>query len=159
MWDLATHKERIERTLLPIWSLFIALIGILPLTNFVGHSHWEYIQWFPTADNFRSWGFLFDIAANIGIFIPLGYLLSQSYPTITTGRCILLAMTVAGLLSMSIELFQVYCHNRHPSPADLLSNTTGGFIGAFLSNVRHPHKTSLPKNPTTPTQPDRSLAP
>jgi len=60
---------------------------------------------------------------------------------------------------MSIELFQVYCHNRHPSLTDLVSNTTGGLIGAFLSNVLNKHETSLPNSPTTPTLPDRNLAP
>ena len=72
---------KVERALLPLWALFIVLVGTFPLTNFVGHSHWEYIQWLPTADNFRSRRFLFDIVANMALFLPLGYLLDRSRST------------------------------------------------------------------------------
>lgn len=159
MRNATNRSKNIERTLLPIWALFIALVGTLPLTNFVGHSHWEFIQWFPTSDHFKSWRFLFDVLANIALFIPLGYLFTQSYPPIINRQSPLLAAAVAGLLSLSIEFFQVYCHNRHPSPTDLVSNTTGGLIGAFLSNLLNKHATSLPSTPATPSPPDRSLAP
>ncbi|OGW49967.1 MAG: hypothetical protein A2V62_07770 [Nitrospirae bacterium RBG_19FT_COMBO_58_9] len=159
MGDRTAHKGSIEHALLPLWGLFIALVGILPLTNFVGHSHWEYIQWLPTSNHFRSRRFLFDIAANIALFLPLGYLLAQAYPGTTTRRSILLTVGVAGLLSLSIELFQVYCHNRHPSPTDVVSNTTGSLIGAFLSIYWRKHEASPPNRPPTPSQPGRSLAP
>jgi len=141
---------KIERALLPFWALFIALVGTFPFTNFVGHSHWEYIQWLPTADNIRSWRFLFDIVANMALFLPLGYLLNRSYSTTTARHSLFLATGGAFLLSLSIEWFQVYCHNRHPSPADVISNVTGSLIGAFLSIYR-------PKMTASP--PDRSHAP
>ena len=44
MEDVTSHMGKVQRALLPLWALFIALVGTLPLTNFVGHSHWEYIQ-------------------------------------------------------------------------------------------------------------------
>ncbi|MEO5957100.1 MAG: VanZ family protein [Nitrospiraceae bacterium] len=147
----------IERTLLSLWALFIALVGVLPLTNFVGHSHWEYIQWLPTADNFRSWRFLFDIIANMALFLPLGYLLSQS--SATTRRSILLTAGIAGLLSLSIECFQVYCHNRHPSPVDLFSNISGGLIGTIISHYRQHINTTLHNDTPTPNPPDHTPAP
>lgn len=156
---MTNHTGKIERALLPLWALFIALVGLLPLTNFVGHSHWEYIQWLPTANNFRSRRFLFDIVANMALFLPLGYLLAQSRSTTTTRRSILLTAGIAGLLSLSIEWFQVYCHNRHPSPTDVVSNVTGSLIGAFLSIYRQNMATSPPSRTPTPNQPDRSLAP
>lgn len=159
MGDVTAHKGSVERVLLPIWGLFIALVGTLPLTDFVGHSHWEYIQWLPTGNHFRSQRFLFDIVANIALFLPLGYLLAQSYSTTTTRRAILLAAGIAGLLSLGIELFQVYCHNRHPSPTDVVSNTTGSLIGTFLSIHWKKHEASPPNHPPTPSQPGRSLAP
>ena len=136
MEDVTNHTGKIERALLPLWALFIALAGTLPLTNFVGHSHWEYIQWLPTADNFRSRRFLFDVVANVALFLPLGYLLDRSLSTTTVRRSLFLAAGVAGLLSLSMEWFQVYCHNRHPSLTDVASNVTGSLIGAFLSIYR-----------------------
>ena len=156
---MTNHTEKIERALLPIWALLIALVGTVPLTNFVGHSHWEYIQWLPTAGQFRSRRFLFDIVANMALFLPLGYLLDRTRSTKTARRSLFLAAGVAGLLSLSIEWFQVYCHNRHPSPTDVVSNVTGSLIGAFLSIYRKKMATSPPDPTPTPSPPDRSLAP
>ena len=159
MEDVTNHTGKIERALLPLWALFIALAGTLPLTNFVGHSHWEYIQWLPTADNFRSRRFLFDIVANVALFLPLGYLLDRSLSTTTARRSLFLAAGAAGLLSLSMEWFQVYCHNRYPSPTDVVSNVTGSLIGAFLSIYRQKMAASPPDRTITPNPPDRSLAP
>ena len=133
MEDMSNHTGKIERALLPLWALFIALVGTFPFTNFVGHSHWEYIQWLPATDNFRSQRFLFDIVANMILFLPLGYLLDRPLSTTTSRRSLFLAVGVAGLLSLSMEWFQIYCHNRHPSPVDVASNVTGSLIGVFLS--------------------------
>ncbi len=130
------HQEKIERALLPLWALFIALVDTLPLTNFVGHSHWEFVQWLPTAENFRSRRFLFDIVANMALFLPLGYLLDRSLSASTARRSLFIAAGAAGLLSLSMEWFQVYCHNRHPSLTDVVSNVIGSLIGAFLSIYR-----------------------
>jgi len=75
----------------------------------------------------------------MALFLPLGYLLDRSRSTTTARRALFLAAGVAFLFSLSIEWFQVYCHNRHPSPTDVVSNVTGSLIGAVLSH--HPAKT------------------
>ena len=156
---MANQTGKFERALLPLWALFIALVGTFPFTNFVGHSHWEYIQWLPTADNFLSRRFLFDIVANVALFLPLGYLLERSRSTTTARRSLFLAVGVAGLLSLSMEWFQVYCHNRYPSPTDVASNVTGSLIGTFLSIHRNKMPVSPPNRPLAPSPPDRSHAP
>ena len=156
---MTNHLGKIEHALLPLWVLFIALVGTLPLTNFVGHSHWQYIQWLPTARNFHSQRFLFDIVANMALFFPLGYLLNRFHSTATARRSLFLAAGAAGLLSLSIEWFQVYCHNRNPSPTDVVSNVTGSLIGAFLSIYNQKMATSPPDRSPTPNPPDRSRAP
>ena len=156
---MANQTGKFERALLPLWALLIALVGTFPFTNFVGHSHWEYIQWLPTADDFRSRRFLFDIVANMALFLPLGYLLHRSCSNGTPRRSLLLAAGAASLLSLSMEWFQVYCHNRYPSPTDVVSNVTGSLIGAFLS-IHRQKMVASPPNPTiTPDPPDRRLAP
>lgn len=153
------HMGKVERALLPLWILVIALAGTFPFTNFVGHSHWEYIQWLPTSDNFRSPRFLFDVVANTALFLPLGYLLDRSCSATAARRSLFLAAGVAGLLSLSMEWFQVYCHNRHPSPTDVVSNVTGSLIGAFLSIYRQKMAASPPDRTITPNPSDRSHAP
>jgi len=152
------HSGKIDRVLLPLWSLVIILVGILPLTNFVGHSHWEYIQWLPSAENLRSRRFLFDIVANIALFLPLGYLLDRGRPSGTGRHSLLLSAGAASLLSLGIEWSQVYCHNRQPSPTDVVSNITGSLLGVLLS-IRCKGATSQ-QNPTlTPNPPDHTLVP
>lgn len=133
MGGVTDDPGKIERILLPLWALLIAMVGAIPFSNFVGHSHWEDIQWLPTADNFRSPRFLFDLAANMVLFFPLGYLLDRRRPTETARGSLFLAAGAAGLLSLSIEWFQVFCHNRTPSPTDMVSNVSGSLIGAYYS--------------------------
>ena len=159
MEDATNHTRKIERILLPLWALLIALVGTVPFTNFVGHSHWEYIQWLPTTDNFRSRRFLFDVVANMALFLPLGYLLDRSRSTTTARRSLVLSAGAAGLLSLSIEWFQVYCHNRHPSLTDVVSNVTGSLIGAVLSIYRPKIAAARPDRTLTSNPPDRNLAP
>jgi glycopeptide antibiotics resistance protein len=159
MERVTSHMAKVARALLPLWVLVIALAGTFPFTNFVGHSHWEYIQWLPTSDNFRSPHFLFDVVANTVLFLPLGYLLDRSCSTTTARRSLFLAAGVAGLLSLSMEWFQVYCHNRHPSPTDVVSNVTGSLIGACLSIYRQKMAASPPDRTITPNPSDRSHAP
>ena len=75
-----------------------------------------------------------DIIGNIGWFMIFGYLLhywrdedSSSLRSITT------VVLIAAGVSLSIEFFQVFCHNRTPSMTDVICNTIGGYLGAYFS--------------------------
>jgi glycopeptide antibiotics resistance protein len=139
------------------------MVGILPLSNFVGHSHWEYIKWFPTDTDLRSPKYLVDIfsdiVGNTALFLPLGYFLSRVLISCSPSRQLFFAAGIGGTLSLGIEFYQVYSHNRFPSIIDVITNVTGTLIGARFSLSR---KSPLPasQNPTlTPNPPDRSHAP
>lgn len=106
------------------------MAGMLPLRNFVGHSHWNSIQWTIPAGHWRSLRFYFDVVANVGLFYPLGLLVARRIP-LTVGRHGLIVIGLGLLLSAGIEFFQVYCHNRHPSPYDIMSNVTGTALGLW----------------------------
>lgn len=114
---------------LAAWIAVILAAGILPLHNFVGHSHWEYIQWTIPATHWHSRRFYFDVIANMALFFPLGLLLTRQVRTGTT-HTMLLIIGTGLLLSVGIESFQIFCHNRHPSPYDVFSNVTGTALGA-----------------------------
>ncbi len=114
------------------WSILILLVGILPLHNFVGHAHWQYIRWVPTPDQLSSPAILLDLGidavANILLFVPFGLLymlrgLDGRSPS--PGHLVLMAFA----LSFSIEYYQVYCHNRSTSLLDLLDNVLGAYLG------------------------------
>jgi len=114
------------------WGLVILLVGILPLHNFVGHAHWQYIRWVPTPDQVSSPAILLDLAvdavANILLFLPFGLLYAlralEGKP-FSPSRLLLMAFA----LSFGIEYYQVYCHNRSTSLLDLLDNVLGAYIG------------------------------
>lgn len=123
---LGYHRTRLA---LAGWISVILAAGLLPLQNFVGHSHWNHIQWTITPTHWHSLRFYFDVIANVALFFPLGLLLTRQARTYTT-QTMLLIIGAGLLLSVGIESFQIFCHNRHPSPYDVFSNATGTALGA-----------------------------
>lgn len=114
------------------WGIVILLVGILPLHNFVGHAHWQYIRWVPTPDQLNSPAVLLDLAvdavANILLFLPFGLLYALRRlegRSFAPGHLLLMAFA----LSFGIEYYQVYCHNRSTSLLDLLDNVLGAYVG------------------------------
>jgi glycopeptide antibiotics resistance protein len=157
---MSTRTRTQDLSCLILWSVFILMVGVLPLSNFVGHSHWEYIKWVPTAEDLRSPKYLVDIftdiVGNTALFFPLGYFLSRLLTSSNPSRQWLLAAVIGGTLSLGIEFYQVYCHSRFPSIIDVITNVTGTLMGVHFSLSR---KSALPapRNPTlTPNPPDRS---
>jgi len=141
-----------------LWIVLILMVGVLPLSNFVGHAHWEYIKWVPTVEDLRSPKYLLDIfsdiVGNTMLFFPLGYFLRRLLTSSGSSRRLLLAAGIGGTLSLSIELYQVYCHSRFPSIFDVITNVTGTFIGVHfplsrkdaLPASQHPNITSNPQD-------------
>ncbi|MDH5670465.1 MAG: hypothetical protein OEY86_20890 [Nitrospira sp.] len=66
----------LTRKLFWFWILIFSLAPIFPLSNFVGHPHWDNIRWIPFQDVlFSPTRILIDIMANVMWFIPLGAIL------------------------------------------------------------------------------------
>ena len=78
--------------------------------------------WCLTCD--RQW--VADFLANILLFLPLGAALGLS------GRKIRTALIGGALLSIMVELLQNVVPGRTPGVRDVLSNTLGAGLGAFL---------------------------
>ncbi len=128
-------------TVLLIWTTVIIMVGILPLDNFVGHSHWQYIKWIPNAEDLKSPTYLLDIftdiVGNTVLFFPFGYSLSRLLYNRTPSVQLVFAAALGGALSVSIEYYQVYCHNRFVSIIDVISNVSGSLIGARFARLRN----------------------
>ncbi len=124
---------------LVLWSGVIAMAGMLPLDNFVGHPHWEHIRWTVTPRQWRSPKFYFDVIANIALFYPFGLLLARRF-SVNRWMAAFGLIGLGLLFSLGIEFFQVYCHNRHPSPVDLFSNTFGTTLGVASSRLLFSHR-------------------
>ncbi|CAN7240517.1 VanZ family protein [Pseudarthrobacter oxydans] len=71
-----------------------------------------------------------EASANVVLFVPVGVVSSLAFPSWPWWR-----IGVFGLLiSCCMELGQLlFLHDRFPSPLDLVTNTSGAVIGAFLA--------------------------
>ena len=132
--------------------MLIVLVGILPLHNFVGHAHWQYIRWVPTPDQLSSPSVLLDLGidavANIMLFVPFGLLYTLrglGGKSFSPG----LLMFMAFILSFGIEYYQVYCHNRSTSLLDLLDNVLGAYLGMRVGEMYLRKNTAEPVESTT----------
>lgn len=81
-----------------------------------------------------------DLAINILGFIPFGFLGLAHFASITRPasipvRLVLIVVLFGGLLSLAIELLQVFLPGRYSSLTDLICNTFGTAVGAFLFHL------------------------
>ena len=162
MFEMSPRTKTRDLSFLILWVVFTLMVGILPLRNFVGHSHWEYITWvpIPTVEDLRSPKYLLDISSdiigNILLFLPLGYVLRRVLTSSNPSRQLLIAAGIGGTLSLSIELYQVYCHNRFPSIFDVITNVTGTVIGVRVPLFSRKNASPAPQHLNkTPNPEDR----
>ncbi|MDH3443769.1 MAG: VanZ family protein [Deltaproteobacteria bacterium] len=112
------------------WIFVILGITVLPLENFVGHTHWDQVSWTPFFGHRLE---LYDIVGNMVMFIPFGYFLRRAATPRTRKRAWVLTLLLAAGVSTGLEFYQVFCHNRIPSTTDICSNFFGAIIGGLLS--------------------------
>ena len=119
-------RFRIE---LGIWTAVVAA-ATLPWTDFVGHTHWQKVQWLPfVSPPVRP----LDIIGNVALYLPLGYSLIRS----SSHKSVWRAAAIAALLSFGIESSQLYSHSRFPSVQDLCCNLFGAWAGASWALRRY----------------------
>lgn len=123
------------RTLWIIWILVVGLVTTFPwsgLQGLQGHSHWDNVRWIPFYTDSPSLRFFLDIVANLLFFLPFGYLYVRS--EVTEPRAVFLRVTLlAALLSVGVELVQVFSHSRIHSTTDICTNVIGAAIGAAIA--------------------------
>jgi glycopeptide antibiotics resistance protein len=164
MIEMSSRTRTRDVSFLILWVVFTLMVGILPLKNFVGHSHWEFIKWVPTVADLRSPKYLLDIfsdlVGNTLLFVPLGYFLRRLCTASSPSRQLLLAAGIGITLSLSIELYQVYCHSRFPSIFDVITNVTGTVIGVRVPLFSRKNASQAPQHLNrTPHPEDRRHTP
>ena len=112
-----------------LWLIAIAVIlaaATMPWSNYVGHSHWDHVNWIPFFDHP-----LLEILGNVALFLPFGYF----FPRARQGASLkvrVLPIIIGAMLSTGVEFFQVYTHSRFPSTTDICANLLGAIIGLSL---------------------------
>ena len=131
--------NRLSIMIRPFWRtlLFLCLTSVLlaisfPWSKFDGTPHWDRIQWIPFAHLSFHPTVLFETAANVLAFIPIGYLMVRSLsPGIR--HPLVLALLLGLCSSASVEFYQLFCHERTPATTDLLTNAGGTVFGAWIA--------------------------
>lgn len=84
----------------------------------------------PTQPRVMLSGGFFDIVANVGLFLPLGFLYSvaRASDDVQPGRIFFMALLASAAIE-SVQLFEV---TRFASLSDVLANGCGAYLGAVL---------------------------
>lgn len=115
-----------------IFGLLFALVFTLFPYNFFFHDS-SLIEPDALLERATKPSHLDDILLNILLFLPWGFgLTCLTHKIKLRGVVTLAIVTIASfLLSFKIEVLQIFLPARTPSPIDLLTNTTGGFLGCL----------------------------
>jgi glycopeptide antibiotics resistance protein len=126
-----------------LWLISIAVIvsvTTLPLSNYMGHTHWDAVRWIPFRHHPLS---VRDVLANVALFIPFGFCLGRAMVKAHRWKRVLLALVFSAVLSSAVEYFQVYCHNRIPSTTDICTNVLGAVLGTLAAFLKSHKEQSL----------------
>ena len=114
------------------WLLLIVLVSIYPCAEFHTHPHWEKVSWVPFQGVWRSGNLLIDAVKNVLLYVPFGFFYGQARPR-SRKRVVIKVAVLTAILSVSSELFQVFCHGRHPTMTDVSTNLMGGVLGVAIA--------------------------
>lgn len=116
----STTGTRLGLALLAYMAAVTAVITLAPF-----HFAWPgaiHLMWYAPVD---------DVAANVALFVPIGFFLRLARPR--PGDRLALGPLAAGLAaSAAIEALQVLLPGRFPSPWDVAANGAGAWAGALL---------------------------
>ncbi len=122
-------------------ALFATGLAVISITPFNGWRFVPEMPWsFLTQPWPRYWTRL-DVVVNVLAYIPLGILLCiglthRLRKTPWNSFIAFLLTCMAGLaLSLGLESLQTYIPSRRPSILDVISNTAGAAMGAFIAGA------------------------
>jgi VanZ family protein len=120
------------------YATLIVYASLYPFTGWrdQGIAPWEFL-WSPLPKYWTG----FDVAANAGGYVPLGFLLALGFvrrggqSPVPTGRmaAIAVATLTATALALVMEALQTYLPSRVPSNVDFVLNVAGALAGAVVA--------------------------
>jgi len=120
-------------TLLLVLGVLVVVLAVVPWGDFQSHPQWSRVGWIPFVSRpIRT----SDIVANVLLFMPFG-----AGVVLVMGRrrpALVYATAGGALLSLTGEALQLYSHTRFPSATDVVCNTAGAALAAFLTLQRSP---------------------
>ena len=86
----------------------------------------------PREKDFVRLSYWKDVLLNIGGFIPFGFFVCAYLSSSHTRRAALAAILVGAVVSLTIEILQIYIPTRDSDTTDLVANTSGAILGVLL---------------------------
>jgi VanZ family protein len=125
----------------PLSQAYVALIIYASLYPFSGWRDQGIAPWEFLGSPLPKYWTGFDVAANVGGYVPLGFLLALSFlrrgrrrfGTTTNTAAIAVATLTGAVLSLWMEALQTYLPSRVPSNVDFALNVSGTLLGAVLA--------------------------
>jgi glycopeptide antibiotics resistance protein len=115
------------------YALLMYMVGIVFLITLIP------FQFYIPHEISVSWRiYLNDSITNFVLFIPLGFLFRLSRRTHTDTLCAK-ALGFGILVSVVIEIIQVFLHGRYTSVIDVITNGAGAWVGALIFTIMKGH--------------------
>jgi VanZ family protein len=135
--DMTMQENLFERRSRLVGYLTVTYLVLVVYTSLHPFSEWrapaQEVRIFLTA----PWPVYFtwtDLIINVLAYVPVGVLLTLVFMAfLRGGAAATLAAVLGMLMSLTIEVLQVFLPGRIPSNADLLCNSIGTFVGASLA--------------------------
>jgi glycopeptide antibiotics resistance protein len=122
-----TGWNRVRLICVVALNLSLVVLVVVPWQRFDPVPHWERIQWIPLVSPPIT---LRDLLGNVALYVPLGHALAR---LAGIRRGMLLGVGTSLLIAVCTESLQLFSRGRYPSTTDLLSNTTGAWLGVTLA--------------------------
>jgi glycopeptide antibiotics resistance protein len=121
----------LPKLLLLSWVIVIVLGTTLPWHTIHPALQWWRIDWSPFPSGALGPRVLFDVALNVVLYLPFGYLVRQ-WVEQKSGRMMFVYVIGMGAgLSCCTEFVQIFNPVRFPAMADVIINVTGALLGAW----------------------------
>jgi VanZ family protein len=119
--------------------LAVAYLGLVVYASLYPFAGWRAPLGDPAAFVLADWPFYItasDVILNVLAYVPLGLLLTLVFMgRMPRSAAALLGLLSGALVSLLLELLQVYLPTRIPSNVDLLTNAGGSAIGALAAHA------------------------
>lgn len=137
--DISTDKHTNLKVLWFLFGVFILYGTLIPFNLCLNiaciKSNLAAISWLPFIDADGTRASIPDVVQNILFFIPFGFLGYFSGRHSNKLRRSVQVTFYGSLLSLLVELCQLFTLDRTTSVTDLVTNTTGTFIGTFVAST------------------------
>lgn len=133
---LAIKSSVFSRLSLAAYAFLIFYASCYPFT---GWKFENYSAYFTQLQQWPHYWTKFDAIMNVIGYMPLGVLIVFSlYPFINRKWSFLIATLCGALFSLSMESTQFFLPSRVMSQLDIITNTSGCFIGALMGAIFRP---------------------